>query len=378
MPAVGKGGGKDDDGPVCGRYGLPLLLFPKPFEMFSFLAGIKEVENAWINDVRLYDVKMFRLTCKHTDLDIKFMTYVHSLDSSDIDFSNKLGKFIRDFSSVAPNADFHITLAGTCGGSFKSGRQVGQAFRITKAIKFDRGSLSRNDDGSFVLSIDKSNMALTNTSTNISWAETILSCNHVVCVDPVEFAPFLKLDESECTLCDMETYDFFSTCHSMEVVRYDCVRVVSDVFQVGSNRDLEKLVRKHVNMTSILDLLLKQALECALELQYEPYQVPGEVARKNHENLLQRMQNSIEKVRSSLIKSYKAAYNPEFDITELMPELTFSSDQCQCPPVGPVGYQWKKHLQPLPMVVVVAGIMWVLPILWSWLMSLNVKRAGFT
>eukprot|EP01036_Dinobryon_divergens_P038363 gene38363-50361_t len=293
---------------------VPLLLFPKPFEMFSFLSSVEKVSDAWINDDKLDDVKMFSLQYKDDKTGFQFSTYVHSLDSSDIDFSFKLGEFIKNFQTENQNYTLHITLAGTCGGSLKAGRKIGQAFRITKAVKFDRGSILKSGD-SFILSIDKPNMSLTCSSTKISWGETILSCNHVVCVDPVDFAEVLKVDKSECTLCDMETFEFFTTCYFMGIVGFDCVRVVSDVFKDGSDRDLEKLTRKHVDMIGILQLLTEKSFEGAVHTLYENYVEPPPARKVNHEFLIKRMKSNIERLRSGLVAAYVSKH-PDFEISD--------------------------------------------------------------
>jgi hypothetical protein len=298
---------------------VPLLLFPKPFEMYSFLASVDGKPDTWISDDKLDNVKMFALTAKEQVSGYEFKTYVHSLDSSDIDFSFKLGQFIKDFQKENPLVSLHITLAGTCGGSHKAGRKLGQAFRVTKAIKFDRGAI-RMENKTLKLDLDKTNMSLTSGSTNSSWGETILSCNHVVCMDPLDLADVLKLDKNECTLCDMETFEFFSTSYFMGVTQADCMRVVSDVFEEGSCRDVERLVRKNVNMVGILELLMQQFFEEARVRQYKNYAAPSVQLQQNHRFLMERVKQSINRLRSDLLKKYQEKGHPEFDLAEYMRE----------------------------------------------------------
>eukprot|EP01040_Poterioochromonas_malhamensis_P003464 gene3464-3694_t len=252
------------------------LIFPKLFELHAFLASLSD------NSTFCFKVSSVASATQcdillHLSDDRYMNIRAFAIDESDIVFSFRLGELIQSVrlktvSDVKTNAGVTVQipetnlffLCGTAGGSTRLGHTIGQAVKIDRAVKFDRGDLHSNAGVfNFTPREGKHVEALS------SWGAIIGSRNSALCSNSVmHFDPALM--EFNVTVTDMETFEYFKTCQLNLVPEFTCLRVISDLTGEGiaMQATTKKNIRKTVKFTQLIELLkteLSRRLPCSFE-----------------------------------------------------------------------------------------------------------------
>jgi hypothetical protein len=88
---------------------------------------------------------------------------------------------------------------------------------------------------------------------------TTACSNHLMHFNP----EILKTIGVTCELLDMETFEFFQTCKLTRVKCYDCIRVVSDIYYPGEDKDTLRETRKTADFLNARIEVLKM-LKCEI------------------------------------------------------------------------------------------------------------------
>lgn len=197
-------------------------MFPKSFELFKFLSFCVKT----CTKFRVYRPSSPKVSSKDREFEVLCQRHhlLHHfsallIDDSDINFRKLLQSELAVAKDQAPD---QIICIGSCGSP--NPEDVGKLFSIKKAVKGDRGEVTRARE--YVPREDKRLKAkpkkLPSHDPMLAWVEP----REIVSNNFLSHSSFPGLDEH---LCDMETWDFFDTCKQLpHSPSYMSLRFVSD------------------------------------------------------------------------------------------------------------------------------------------------------
>ncbi len=225
------------------------LIFPKSFERNLFLLEL--------SDLRILEfvseVENMGKVCETLAVYIRtkqggawmLMTVI---GASDIEFNSGFASFIFEASKARfLTWHYHFVLCGTCGGSMSLGHNLGDTFFVSKAHKWDRGSVDIELKISIKGALSAEHSPPSIFVPNITQA-VALSGNFLLNCDPAVLAKKLGVHGS--VVGEMETYDFFAVARLLAFKDFSCLRIVSDVFgklDGLNNHILNQLKRYNLN-----------------------------------------------------------------------------------------------------------------------------------
>jgi hypothetical protein len=219
-----------------------LLIFPKQFEFDNYIKSLnclKSQVNHFTHSGLDYNYIMI-------DVGSFLISYkAIILFDSDIMFSFKMNKIISTFDNE--KVKHHYILCGSAGGSTDT--YLNQSFRVNRAIKFDRGNLSKiNDD--FAFTINKKKQQIHKVIPNL----TAPDCVTVGCSNHIMNFKTEYLKETcgfDCKIVDMESFEFMAVCEILNIKKYDCLRVVSDKYDENVSLEDSSRLRKRVDFYGV-------------------------------------------------------------------------------------------------------------------------------
>lgn len=234
---------------------LGVFLFPKRFEMEQFLKVALQ-HHLVISHDSAEGLSGYLL---HIVDDGKSVVHysIYCIGDSDIAFSFKLGELINKLKKHY-NHNINVILCGTAGGSTSLNHKVGDSYKVGKALKLDRGTITGSAEGlKMKIRYDKKAEAQTSHPSIMDNA-TAVCTNHLMAID----AKALDISKEMNAIFDMETFEFFSQCRLGDVSRYDCIRIISDVHGDLENPSEEhesklKEIRKTIDMAPLYDELMR-------------------------------------------------------------------------------------------------------------------------
>ena len=162
---------------------------------------------------------------------------------SDIEFTVRLFLLLTRLEEKTHFNFFLYLLFGSCGATFRT--TLGKCFLITKATKFDRGTIKRvQKNGAIKINLREEKRLEKKFPRCDQWAHNDLARKDIFSSNYL----FESDTNDESRIYDMETFEFAYVMESNGIADYNCIRFVSDF----SNNDYysNPLVQQNSEMVS--------------------------------------------------------------------------------------------------------------------------------
>ncbi len=219
------------------------VFFPKEFEKSKFLLELAQEKSPPHHvKVSVNETLDFEIVFYH-DTDHKTLVFAWKVvDASDVDFLFRVDNLVRAIKSKGWDKGFKFLLFGTC-GSFGANVKVGNCYKITRALKYDRGEITAN--GRFQSKKGKVLECVVHGFEQKEYEKRSVFSGNALCnMEKGEATKMFKKicgQASTLGLVEMETFDFFKLIqdqHKLELI--GALRVVSDIIN-GNNEKFCRL-----------------------------------------------------------------------------------------------------------------------------------------